>query len=198
MPHEEHDEAKALGAAFDGDTTRWYVSTFRFRTIPNAFQRWRMSDKECKGVEDYDHGDNGDQGDEEEDDNDDEKEYGKEIVPCIINPLTHKEEEKKDKKKEEVYEQGSDDVKARSFDDEKDASTSGVATSSKNNAYLECVVCKEAPKNTLLLPCNHVAVCADITKKLMKSSRPRCPMCQSRKTKSSLHSRTHLRTHAHS
>ena len=33
-----------------------------------------------------------------------------------------------------------------------------------------CVVCLAAPKNSLLLPCKHIAMCAECTKAILKSS----------------------------
>jgi hypothetical protein len=44
-----------------------------------------------------------------------------------------------------------------------------------------CVVCLEAPKNSLLLPCKHVSMCAECTKAVFtSSSQPQCPVCRSR------------------
>jgi hypothetical protein len=44
-----------------------------------------------------------------------------------------------------------------------------------------CVVCLEAPKNALLLPCKHIAICAECTKAVLaSSSQPQCPVCRSR------------------
>jgi hypothetical protein len=44
-----------------------------------------------------------------------------------------------------------------------------------------CIVCLAAPKDSLVLPCKHVAMCAECTKTVFTSSRqPRCPVCRSR------------------
>ena len=44
-----------------------------------------------------------------------------------------------------------------------------------------CVVCLEAPKDSLLLPCKHMAMCAECTKAVFtSSSQPQCPVCRSR------------------
>jgi ankyrin repeat protein len=44
-----------------------------------------------------------------------------------------------------------------------------------------CVVCLSAPKESLLLPCKHVAMCAECTKAVLTSSKqPQCPVCRSR------------------
>ena len=46
-----------------------------------------------------------------------------------------------------------------------------------------CAVCLAAPKNTLMLPCKHMTMCADCTRKVLaSSSRPRCPLCRYRIT----------------
>jgi hypothetical protein len=57
--------------------------------------------------------------------------------------------------------------------------TSSSATASAENGNT-CVVCLEAPKNSLLLPCKHIAMCAECTLAVFTaSSRPRCPVCRS-------------------
>jgi hypothetical protein len=60
-----------------------------------------------------------------------------------------------------------------------------LATSSSAIASVEngttCVVCLVAPKNTLLFPCKHVAMCAECTKAVSASSKqPQCPVCRAR------------------
>ena len=47
-----------------------------------------------------------------------------------------------------------------------------------------CVVCLSAPKNTLMLPCRHVATCAECTKAILEGAGagqpPHCPLCRTR------------------
>jgi hypothetical protein len=44
-----------------------------------------------------------------------------------------------------------------------------------------CVVCLEAPKDSVVLPCKHLAMCAECTKAVFTSScEPKCPVCRSR------------------
>jgi rubrerythrin len=44
-----------------------------------------------------------------------------------------------------------------------------------------CVVCLAAPEDSLLLPCKHIAMCAECTKTVVASrSQPQCPVCRSR------------------
>jgi hypothetical protein len=43
------------------------------------------------------------------------------------------------------------------------------------------IVCLESPKNALLLPCKHIAMCAECTTAVLaSSSQPQCPVCRSR------------------
>ena len=43
------------------------------------------------------------------------------------------------------------------------------------------IVCLESPKNALLLPCKHIAMCAECTRTVLASSRqPQCPVRRSR------------------
>jgi ankyrin repeat protein len=57
-------------------------------------------------------------------------------------------------------------------------SSSAIASAENGNT---CVVCLAAPKNSLLLPCKHLAMCAECTKAIFTSStQPQCPVCRSR------------------
>jgi hypothetical protein len=47
------------------------------------------------------------------------------------------------------------------------------------NGNPNCVVCLEAPKDTVLFPCKHLAMCAECTKRVMKERKPKCPLCRS-------------------
>jgi hypothetical protein len=44
----------------------------------------------------------------------------------------------------------------------------------------DCVVCMSAPKNALLLPCKHMAMCGECTKKVScpKTNSGQCPLCR--------------------
>jgi hypothetical protein len=53
-----------------------------------------------------------------------------------------------------------------------------MAPSTENGAT--CVVCLAAPKDSLLLPCKHLAMCAACTKVLVSSRQPQCPVCRSK------------------
>jgi hypothetical protein len=53
-----------------------------------------------------------------------------------------------------------------------------VASAEDDNT---CVVCLAAPKDSLLLPCNHMTMCAECTEEVLSSSsQPQCPVCGSR------------------
>ena len=54
------------------------------------------------------------------------------------------------------------------------AESAMAKASAENPAENTCVVCLKAPKNTLLLPCKHLVMCAACT-----SSSPQCPVCKS-------------------
>jgi hypothetical protein len=57
---------------------------------------------------------------------------------------------------------------------------SSVAIASAENGNA-CVVCLAAPKNSVVLPCKHLAMCAECTKAVsISSSQPRCPVCRSK------------------
>jgi hypothetical protein len=45
----------------------------------------------------------------------------------------------------------------------------------KSEATLQCVVCKEAPCDTLLMPCNHLVTCA---KCVCNRTVKKCPVCR--------------------
>jgi hypothetical protein len=56
--------------------------------------------------------------------------------------------------------------------------SSVVASADNGNT---CVVCLAAPKDSLVLPCKHVAMCAACTKAVLTSSKqPNCPVCRAR------------------
>jgi hypothetical protein len=57
--------------------------------------------------------------------------------------------------------------------------TSSSAITSADNGST-CVVCLVAPKNSLLLPCKHIAMCTECTKLLTSNRQPQCPVCRSR------------------
>lgn len=41
-----------------------------------------------------------------------------------------------------------------------------------------CVVCMDAPRSVLLLPCKHLALCGDCSHQLQGSSNNCCPVCR--------------------
>jgi hypothetical protein len=54
-----------------------------------------------------------------------------------------------------------------------------VAKAAENGST--CVVCLEAPKDTVVLPCKHLVMCAECTRAVLaSSSQPQCPVCRSR------------------
>jgi hypothetical protein len=62
------------------------------------------------------------------------------------------------------------------------AGTSASAIASAENGNT-CVVRLEAPKDSVVLPCKHLVMCAECTKAVFtSSSQPRCPVCRSRIT----------------
>jgi ankyrin repeat protein len=55
---------------------------------------------------------------------------------------------------------------------------SAIALAENGNT---CVVCLAAPKDSVVLPCKHLAMCAECTRAVFtSSSRPQCPVCRSR------------------
>jgi len=54
---------------------------------------------------------------------------------------------------------------------------SGSSGDSRRSSHLACVVCLEAPRDILLLPCRHVCCCKACADRL-----ERCPMCRAQKT----------------
>jgi len=55
---------------------------------------------------------------------------------------------------------------------------SAIASSEDDNT---CVLCLASPKDSLLLPCNHMTMCAECTQEVLSSSsQPQCPVCGSR------------------
>jgi hypothetical protein len=66
-----------------------------------------------------------------------------------------------------------------------DPPPSATLPSAFNSAENEnnCVVCLKAPKDSLLLPCKLLAMCAECTQAVFAwSSQPQCPVCRSRIT----------------
>jgi hypothetical protein len=41
-----------------------------------------------------------------------------------------------------------------------------------------CVVCFDAPKDYLVLPCKHLCVCGECAEQLTKTRTPMCPVCR--------------------
>ena len=59
------------------------------------------------------------------------------------------------------------------------AMSSSAIASAENGST--CVVCLAAPKDSVVLPCKHLAMCAECTKAVFTSSRePKCPVCRAR------------------
>lgn len=46
------------------------------------------------------------------------------------------------------------------------------------NPSPECIVCYDAPKETVFLPCGHIASCEKCTRALIGSPSPNCPVCR--------------------
>jgi hypothetical protein len=42
----------------------------------------------------------------------------------------------------------------------------------------QCVVCFDAPKNHVLVPCMHMCVCEECAERLVSFKPPRCPVCR--------------------
>jgi hypothetical protein len=42
----------------------------------------------------------------------------------------------------------------------------------------QCVLCFDAPKDHIILPCYHVCVCEVCTNLLTQMSKPTCPICR--------------------
>jgi hypothetical protein len=41
-----------------------------------------------------------------------------------------------------------------------------------------CVVCFDAPKEYIIVPCGHICVCARCAEQLTKTRTPMCPVCR--------------------
>ena len=41
-----------------------------------------------------------------------------------------------------------------------------------------CVVCFDAPKDHIIVPCGHMCVCASCAEQLTKTRTPTCPVCR--------------------
>ena len=57
------------------------------------------------------------------------------------------------------------------------AAAAGETMHEDNNRWL-CVVCLEAEKGVLLLPCSHMCMCTACTESIMANSK-QCPVCRS-------------------
>ena len=42
----------------------------------------------------------------------------------------------------------------------------------------QCIICLSNAKDVLLIPCNHICLCADCVKEVVASSNQQCPMCR--------------------
>ena len=49
--------------------------------------------------------------------------------------------------------------------------------SSPTHIFAECIICCDQPKDTVLLPCGHLASCETCTRALL-ASKPLCPCCR--------------------
>ena len=55
---------------------------------------------------------------------------------------------------------------------------SGSGTSQLDAEETQCVVCFDAPKDHLVLPCKHLCVCEACAEQLTKTRTPTCPVCR--------------------
>jgi hypothetical protein len=55
---------------------------------------------------------------------------------------------------------------------------SGSGTSQLDAEETMCVVCFDAPKDHLVLPCKHLCVCEACAEQLTKTRTPTCPVCR--------------------
>ena len=56
--------------------------------------------------------------------------------------------------------------------------TAGASTSASSGPDNECVVCWEAERGTVLIPCGHLGLCRACANSLMASPQPECPVCR--------------------
>jgi hypothetical protein len=52
------------------------------------------------------------------------------------------------------------------------------ATPNPGTEETQCVVCMDAPKDHLIVPCGHMCVCAGCAEQLTKTRTPTCPVCR--------------------
>jgi hypothetical protein len=45
-------------------------------------------------------------------------------------------------------------------------------------AASECIICWEAPRGTVLIPCGHLGLCRTCADGLMAAPQPLCPVCR--------------------
>ena len=55
---------------------------------------------------------------------------------------------------------------------------SGSGTSHFDAEETMCVVCFDAPKDHLIVPCGHQCVCAGCAEQLINTRTPTCPVCR--------------------
>jgi hypothetical protein len=55
---------------------------------------------------------------------------------------------------------------------------SGSGTSHPDAEETMCVVCFDAPKDHLIVPCGHQCVCAGCAEQLTNTRTPTCPVCR--------------------
>jgi len=58
-------------------------------------------------------------------------------------------------------------------------SVPAVQPSSGPQEDIECIVCMDELRNTVLVPCGHIALCNTCAMNIMTSRRPLCPICNS-------------------
>jgi hypothetical protein len=55
---------------------------------------------------------------------------------------------------------------------------SGSATPQPDAEETLCVVCMDAPKDHIIVPCGHMCVCGACAEQLTKTRTPTCPVCR--------------------
>lgn len=65
----------------------------------------------------------------------------------------------------------------RSQQQRQQAAAAAAAASFAGDQHL-CVVCLDAPKNCVLLPCRHLAACSACAGALWAKPEPCCPVCR--------------------
>ena len=56
--------------------------------------------------------------------------------------------------------------------------SSAVPTAHQDTEEAQCVVCFDAPKDHIIVPCGHQCVCAGCAEQLTKTRTPTCPVCR--------------------